>query len=170
MGKAKKKKEKKKQQAAQTKSGKSTVAVNRKAGFDYKLGDDVIAGIELTGTEVKSLRNGQANLKGSYAKIINDEIFLMNCHISEYKFGNRNNHDPWRVRKLLLHKSEIEWLEKELQLKKLTLVATKIFFKGNWAKVKLALAEGKKHSDKRSDLKKKAQERDIQQALKRYNG
>ncbi len=173
MGKAKKKIEKKKKKAAggaQTSSGKATVAVNRKAGFDYKLKEDIVAGIQLTGTEVKSVRNGQVNLKGAFVRIIKDEAFLFGCHISEYKHGNIHNHKPDRERKLLLHKKEIEWLESEVKLKNLTIVPTKVFFKKNWAKVKLALGEGKKKSDKRTDLKRKDQQREIDQALKRYNG
>lgn len=168
MGKAKKKIKKKKDKAAQTKSGLATVTTNRRARFDYKLGDDVIAGIVLTGTEVKSLRNCQASLSGAYVKVIKGEAFLLNCNIPEYKFGNRNNHKPMRERKLLLNRKEIEWLEYEVNAKNRSLVPTKIFFKGNYAKLKLAVAEGKKKSDKRTDLKKKAQNREIDQAMKKY--
>lgn len=167
MAKPKKKKhkaKKKKDDASQIQSG--TVASNRKAAFDFKLEDDIVAGIVLTGTEVKSLRNGQAQLKGSYAKIIDGEVFLHNCHIPEYKHGNIHNHEPWRVRKLLLNRREIDKLEAAMQQKRQTLLATKIFFKRSLAKVKLALGTGKKVHDKRTDLKKRAQEREIQQALK----
>jgi SsrA-binding protein len=163
MGRAKKKLEKKKQ--AQTTSGKATVATNKKAGFDFHLDKEIVAGIVLTGTEVKSLRQGKVQLKGAYAKIIDGEVFLFNCHISEYEHGNRYNHEPLRAKKLLLKRYEIDKLEGELQRTNKTLVASKIFFKKNRAKVALHLAEGKKLYDKRADLKKKSQDRDIRRAL-----
>jgi SsrA-binding protein len=143
----------------------ATVASNRKAHFDYHLGKEIVAGMVLQGTEVKSVRAGNVQLRNAYAKIIDDEIFLFNCVIAEYKHGNRHNHDPDRAKKLLLKKYEIERLAHEMQLKNLTLVASKVFFKRNYAKCLLHLAEGKKKGDKRESLKKRDQQRDINRAL-----
>lgn len=172
MGRAKKQIEKKKKKAAekqaQTKSGSATVARNKKANFDFHLGKDIIAGMVLKGPEVKSLRFGNLQLKAAYAKIIDGEVFLFNCHISEYKFANRFNHDPDRPKKLLLNRYEIERLELEMAKSNKTLVASKIFFKKNRAKCLLHLAEGKNRGDKRADLKKRQQNLDVQRALKDY--
>ena len=167
MGRAKKKIEKKKKQA-ETKSGSATVAQNRKARFDYKLGKDILAGMVLEGSEVKSLRLGNVQLRGAFAKIIKGEVWLFNCHIAEYEFANQFNHDPDRPKKLLLNAYEIERLEHELKTTNQTLVATKVFFKKNFAKVNLSLAEGKKKADKRDTLKKRSQELDIKRATDRY--
>lgn len=142
-------------------AGSSTVARNRKASFDFHLGKEFIAGIVLQGTEVKSVRNGQVQLKGAYAKVIDGEVFLFNCHIAEYAYGNRYNHEPLRAKKLLLNKDEIFKLEQKIKLSNQTLVASKIFFKGNYAKVLLHLAEGKQKGDKREALKKKDLRREI---------
>ena len=172
MGRAKKQIAKKKKKAeqlkAQTKSGSATVARNKKAGFDFNLGKDIIAGIVLQGSEVKSLRLGNAQMKGAFAKIIDDEVFLFNCHISEYKHANRNNHQADRVRKLLLNRIEIDKLSHEIAKSNQTLVASKIFFKKNKAKVLLHLAQGKNKGDKRESLKKRQVNLDIQTALKQY--
>ena len=172
MGRAKKKIEKKKKAAelgkSQTATGSATVARNKKAGFDFKLGKDIIAGVVLQGSEVKSLRLGNAQMKGAFAKIIDGEVFLFNCHISEYKFANKNNHEPERVRKLLLNRIEIDRLEHEMAKTNQTLVASKIFFKQNKAKVLLHLAEGKTKGDKRQTLKKRQQDMDIKRAIKDY--
>lgn len=172
MGQAKKKLEKKKKQAgkfsAQTTTGSATVARNKKAGFDFKLGKDIVAGIILQGSEVKSLRLGNAQMKGCFAKVIDDEVFLFGCHISEYKHANINNHAPERVRKLLLNRIEIERIKMELAKTNQTLVASKIFFKKNRAKVLLHLAEGKNKGDKRQTLKKRQQDMDIKRAVKDY--
>lgn len=172
MGRAKKQIEKKKKKAeakqAQTKSGSATVAQNRKARFDFHLGKDIVAGVVLEGSEVKSLRLGNVQLQGAFAKILNGEPWLFNCKIAEYKFSNRFNHDPERPKKLLLNRYEIERLEHELQTTNKTLVASKVFFKANKAKVLLHLAEGKTRGDKRADLKRKDQELDIKRALRDY--
>ncbi len=172
MGRAKKQLEKKKKKldtkAAQTKSGSATVARNKKAGFNFHLGKDIIAGMILEGSEVKSLRLGNIELQGAFAKIIKGEVWLFNCRISEYKYANRFNHDPERPKKLLLNRYEIERLELELQKTSQTLVASKVFFKGNRAKALLHLAEGKNKADKRDDLKRKQQKMDIDRALKDY--
>lgn len=172
MGRAKKQIEKKKKKVeklkAQTASGSATVARNKKAGFDFKLGKDIIAGIVLQGSEVKSLRLGNAQMKGAFAKIIDGEVFLFNCNISEYSHANIFNHQPDRVRKLLLNRIEIERLEHEMGTKNQTLVASKLFFKSNRAKVLLHLAEGKNKGDKRETLKKRQQNMDIKRAIKDY--
>ncbi len=167
MGRAKKKIEKKKQQA-QTKSGSATVARNKKAGFDFHLGKEIVAGVVLTGPEVKSVRLGHVQMKGAYAKIIDGELWLFNCQITEYKYAKHVAHQVDRAKKLLLKRYEIDRLELEMQKSNQTLVASKVFFMKNFAKVLLHLAEGKKQYDKRDDLRKKQQNRDIQRALKNY--
>jgi len=141
--------------------GSATVARNRKASFDFHLGKEFVAGIVLQGTEVKSVRNGQVQLKGAYAKVIDGEVFLFNCHIAEYAFGNRYNHEPLRAKKLLLNRDEISKLEQKIKLNNQTLVASKIFFKRNYAKVLLHLAEGKQKGDKREAIKKKDMQREL---------
>jgi SsrA-binding protein len=163
MAKDKKKKVKKTKNQAQTKTGKSVVASNKKASYDFHLDKEYIAGIVLQGTEVKSLRNCEAQIKGAFAKIIEGELWLFNCHIPEYKYGNRNNHDPNRAKKLLMKKNEILKIQQEIQLKRRALVVSKLFFKSNYAKVVLHLAEAKKNYDKRETIKKK----DIQRELDR---
>ena len=142
------------------------VCENRKARHDYFIHETYEAGIELQGTEVKSLRDGRANLKDSFASIESGECFLENMHISPYRQGNMFNHDPLRKRKLLLHKSEILKLFGETRQKGFTLVPLKIYFKHGRAKVELALASGKHTYDKREDLKKKADNREVERALK----
>ncbi len=120
------------------------VTQNKKAFFDYSIDETVEAGIVLTGTEVKSLRDGKANLKDSYVIIKNNEAFLLNCHISPYTHGNIMNHDPLRTRKLLLHKKELEKLQGKTAQKGYSLIPLKIYFKGSHAKVEVGLARGKK--------------------------
>ena len=142
------------------------VCENRKARHDYFIHEAYETGIELQGTEVKSLRAGRANLKDSFATIENGEIFLENMHISPFEQGNIFNHDPLRKRKLLLHKSEILKLFGETRQKGFTLVPLKIYFKHGRAKLELALASGKHNYDKREDLKKKADKREMERALK----
>lgn len=142
------------------------VCENRKARHDYFIHEAYETGIELQGTEVKSLRAGRANLKDSFATIENGEIFLENMHISPFEQGNIFNHDPLRKRKLLMHKSEIMKLFGETRQKGYTLVPLKIYFKHGRAKLELALASGKHNYDKREDLKKKADKREMERALK----
>ncbi len=169
MGRAKKQLEKKKKKAeklkAQTASGSATVAQNRKARHDFHLGKEIIAGIVLEGSEVKSLRLGLVQMRGAYAKFIDSELWLLNCHISEYKYANQFNHNPDRAKKLLLKRYELSRLELELQKTQQTLVASKIFFRKNKAKVILHLAEGKKSYDKREDLKRRQLDRDVARIL-----
>jgi len=139
------------------------IGTNRKANFQYELLDRLEAGMVLLGTEVKSLRDSKVNLQESYARFIKDELWLLNCHISEYKYGNLNNHDPLRERKLLLSKRELKKLKSKLQEKGLTLVPVKIYFKSSRIKLELAVAKGKKLYDKRETIKK----RDTERKLKR---
>src|SRR5690606_29907619 len=130
-------------------NGAMTVATNRKAWHDYHIEETFEAGIALTGTEVKSLRRGQANLRDRYAQIKDGEVFLYNAHISPYEFGNRFNHEPTRTRKLLLHRDEIRRLIGKLREGGTTLVPLRIYFTPRGvAKVELALARGKKKWDK----------------------
>ncbi len=142
--------------------------LNRKVNFDYEILDTFEAGIVLTGTEIKSIRLGKCNLKDSYAIIKNNEIFILNMHISQYEQGNRFNHDETRTRKLLMHKKEILKLRDKLEIEGFTLVPIKLYFKGSKAKLLIGLAKGKKNYDKRESIKKKDIERQIAKDLKRY--
>lgn len=136
---------------------------NRKARFDYTILEEIEAGMVLKGTEVKSIKDGKANIKDSYAIIKNGEVYLLNMHISEYKEGNIFNHEETRTRKLLLHKKEILKLRDKVDLQGLTLIPLKVYFKKNKAKVLLGLAKGKKTYDKRESIK----ERDIKRNLEK---
>ncbi len=142
------------------------IATNKKAYHDYHIEESYEAGIMLKGTEVKSLREGRANLKDSFARVENEEIFLYNCHISPYSHGNIANHDPLRTRKLLMHKGEIQRLMGKMMQKGYTLLPLKIYFKDGKAKVELALAKGKKQYDKREDIKKRDAAREMEKAFK----
>ncbi|MCG8606005.1 SsrA-binding protein SmpB [bacterium] len=142
------------------------IATNRKARHEYHILDTWEAGMVLVGTEVKSLRDGKANLKDSYANVKNGEIFLHHTHISPYSHGNMNNHDPLRIRKLLMHKKEIKKLIGKVEEKGLTLVPLKLYFKNGKAKIQLALAKGKKIYDKRQDIAKRDSERELKRQLK----
>ena len=142
------------------------IAANRKALRDYFVLERVEAGIELRGTEVKSLRAGRANLKDSYARVMNGEVFLLGAHISEYEQGNRNNHPPKRDRKLLLHKRQIMRLNSKISERGLTLVPLRMYFKSGKAKVELGLARGKRMHSKREDLRKRVLDREMEKALK----
>ncbi|MBE6149712.1 MAG: SsrA-binding protein SmpB [Firmicutes bacterium] len=141
---------------------------NRKANFDYEIIDTYEAGIVLTGTEIKSIRDGKANLKDSYAIIKNNELFLLNMHISSYEQGNRFNHEETRTRKLLMHKKEILKLRDKLEIEGYTLIPIKLYFKGSIAKIQIGLAKGKKNYDKRESIKKKDMERQLAKDLKNY--
>lgn len=139
---------------------------NRKARHDYFIHETFEAGIELKGTEVKSLRVGKANLKDSYGVIKDGEIFVEHIHISPYEQGNIFNHDPLRKRKLLMHKKEIIKLFSKTREKGFTLVPLKIYFKNGRAKMELALASGKHNYDKRAALAEKSAKRDVERAMK----
>ncbi len=142
------------------------VSQNKKAYHDYFILDTYEAGIELKGTEIKSVRKGSVNLKDSFIRIKNNEAFIENMHIAPYEQGNRFNHQPLRTRKLLLHKKEIRKLQKQIKEDGLTVVPTKLYFNSSKLKVEIALARGKKLHDKREDLKAKDAKRDIEKALK----
>ena len=150
----------------QPQAGIKIIAENRKARHEYFILDTYEAGIALTGTEVKSLRAGKANLKDSYGEIKNGEVFIQNMHISPYEQGNIFNHDALRPRKLLLHKAEIVKLFSKTREKGFTLVPLKVYFKQGRAKVELALASGKHNYDKRRDLTEKAVRRDVEREFK----
>jgi len=149
--------------------GIKVIAENRKAFHDYYIEDRVEAGIILTGTEIKSIRNGRVNLKDSYARLDNGEVWVHQMHISPYEQGNRFNHDPLRLRKLLLHRSEINKLIGKIQQQGLTLIPIKIYLKKGMAKVELAVGQGKKNYDKRQALAEREGKRDIERALRDRN-
>jgi SsrA-binding protein len=141
--------------------------VNRKARHEYHIDDTYEAGIALSGTEIKSIRAGKANLQDSYARIENGELVLYNMHISPYEQGNRFNHEPKRPRKLLMHKREIMRLFGQTREKGFSLIPLKVYFKnGKWAKVELALARGKKQYDKREDIAARDAQRDMDRAIR----
>jgi SsrA-binding protein len=142
------------------------VCQNRKAFFDYHIEETIEAGVSLLGTEVKSLREGKANLKDGYVLVKDSEAFLLNCHISPYSHGNIMNHEPLRTRKLLLHRKEIERLAGRVQAKGITLIPLKIYFKGSVAKVEIGLAKGKRLYEKRETIKEREARRDIERAMK----
>jgi SsrA-binding protein len=146
--------------------GIKPVASNRKAYHDYFIEETLEAGIALVGTEVKSLRSGRITLRDSYAEIRGGELFLVGVHISPYEQGNVWNHDPMRVRKLLLHRREIERLEGRVNERGYSVVPTKVYFKDGRAKVELGLAHGKKLYDKRADMAKRDAQRDMERSLK----
>ena len=137
------------------------IGTNRKANFEYEILNRFEAGIVLVGTEVKSLRDAKVNLTDAYGKFQNDELWLVNAHINEYKFGNLNNHDPLRKRKLLMNRKELKKIKAQLEEKGLTLVVTKIYFKNSRIKVEIALGRGKKLFDKRESVKKRETERKL---------
>jgi SsrA-binding protein len=144
---------------------KKSVARNPKATHDYHILDTWETGIVLTGTEVKSLRNGKASIREAYARVKNGEVFLEGMNITPYEQGNRYNHDPVRTRKLLLHRREIEKLIGAVEQRGLTLVPLELYFKNGRAKVALALGKGKKQHDKREAIKRKIQEREVARAV-----
>ena len=142
------------------------VAQNRKAFHDYFIEETLEAGIMLKGTEVKSLRDGKANLKDSYVLIKESEAFLLNCHISPYSHGNIMNHDPLRTRKMLLHKKEITRLQGKMAQKGYSLIPLKLYFKNSHVKVEIGLAKGKKQYEKRETIRKKEADREIERTMK----
>ena len=148
-------------------SSSSRIAIrNRRARHEYEVLDKYEAGIVLTGTEVKSLRAGKANLQDAFARFDRGELWLYNLHISPYEQGNRFNHDPLRPRKLLLQKRELRNLVGQVEQKGLTLIPLDIYFTRGIAKVTLALARGKQLHDKRDDLRRRSAEREMERAYK----
>jgi len=149
--------------------GYKIVSDNRQARFLYEILETYEAGIELRGTEVKSIRQGKINLRDGYALIRNGEAWLYNVHISPHQSASQIfNHDPRRTRKLLLHAEEIRKLIGQVEQKGLTLVPLKVYLKRGWLKVTIGLARGKKLHDKREDLKRKQEKREIERAVKNY--
>lgn len=155
------------------KKGKESVEIvsrNRRAGHDYELLDRYEAGLALTGTEIKSVRQHKVSLQRSFVQPRNGELWLMEANIAPYKEGNRENHEPTRPRKLLLHRREINKIIDALQTKGMTMVPTKLYIKDGWAKVEVALARGKKLYDKRQDIARRDAERRIERALREKYG
>ncbi len=151
--------------AKKRKAAPGDVATNRQAAFRYHLLERLEAGIELQGSEVKSLRDGAVQLKDAYAEVRDGEVWLQRMHIAPYKPAARENHDPERPRKLLLHRREIERLVGKTAERGLTIVPTRVYFKGPRAKVEIALARGKEQRDKRRTIKERDQRREIERAL-----
>lgn len=147
-------------------TGKKVVAQNKRATFEYELLTKYEAGLVLQGTEIKSIRNNQVSLQRSYIQAREDELWLIEAHIAEYKHGNRDNHDPVRPRKLLLKRREIRHILDSLQQKGLTCVPTMLYLKDGRAKIEIALARGKKLHDKRDSVAKRDSERQIERALR----
>lgn len=138
-------------------------AKNKKAFFDYEILETFEAGVQLKGTEVKSVKDARVSLKEAFVKIVGNEVFLVNAHIPEYLQGNRNNHEPTRSRKLLMHRRQIDRLSGKIKEAGLTLVPLKIYLKNRLIKLEIALAKGKKTHDKRASIK----ERDLQREMGR---
>lgn len=149
------------------KASPGTAIVNRKAFHDYHILEKFEAGLELLGTEVKSIRGGNANLLDNYAQIKNGEVWVHQLHIGPYKHGNIMNHEPLRPRRLLLHKREISRLIGKTQQQGLTLIVLRLYWKGNWLKAELGLVQGKKLYDKRQAVAERDVKRQIQRAIRR---
>jgi SsrA-binding protein len=147
-----------------------TIARNRKAFHDYDILDKFVAGIELKGTEVKSLRAGKANLLDSYAHCQQGEIFILHMHISPFEHGNLFNHDPYRKRKLLFHRKQIDKLCSEVSKKQLTLVPLSLFFDRQWVKVEIGLCKGRKKYDKRQKIAAEESKRRLKKVMKSFKG
>jgi SsrA-binding protein len=148
-------------------SGEKIIAQNKTARLNYFIDDTYEAGIALVGTEVKALREGKANLKDSYALVKDGEVFVHEMHISPYTFGNRQNHDPLRVRKLLLHKGEIKRLYGKSRERGLALIPLKLYFKSGKVKLEIGVGRGKKLYDKRESLRDKDDRREMQRGMRR---
>ena len=141
---------------------------NKKAYFDYEILQEFTAGIILTGPEIKSVRSGNINLKGAYVSIQNGEAFLKNAHISKYPYDQNQEYDPFRIRKLLLNKRELEKTENQLNTQGVSMVALSIGLVGRLAKLQIGLARGKKKHDKRENIKKRDQKRQMDRVMKNY--
>ena len=156
-----------KTQQGKARPGRKVIATNRRARHDYTIEDTFEAGVMLTGTEVKSLREGRASLTDGYAMITDGEVWLHGVHIPEYARGTWTNHEPRRIRKLLLHRKEIERLERSTHEGGLTLVPLSLYFSDGRAKIELALARGRRTYDKRHELAKRDAAREVERALRR---
>jgi SsrA-binding protein len=146
--------------------GIKIIATNKKAYHEYFIDEVYEAGLVLQGTEVKSIRAGQVSIKEAYCRVRNGEVFVENMNVSPYEQGNRENHDPLRVRKLLLHHDEIDKLIKKVEEKGLSLVPTKVYFKDRRAKLEIGVGRGKKLYDKRETLKRKQADRETSRAIR----
>jgi len=144
------------------------ISTNKKAFGDYNIFEKYTAGIVLCGTEIKSIRKGGVNLKDSFCRVEEMEVFLYNCHIAPYEQGNRHNHEAERIRKLLLNKSEIIKMLGKIKKENYTIIPLQMYLENGWAKLEIALAKGKKLHDKRDDIAKKTQMRDIDRLKKNY--
>lgn len=142
------------------------LATNKKASHDYQIEDTMEAGLELTGTEIKSVRARRLNLKDGFVRIRNNQAYLENVHISEYKQGNQFNHDPLRNRRLLLHKKQIQYLQEFQQEKGMAIVPLKVYLKRGFAKVLIGLGRGKHNYDKRETIKRRDQDRELARLTK----
>jgi SsrA-binding protein len=152
--------------AKSSNQGIKVIATNRRARFDYDLLDRFEAGIVLTGSEIKAVRNNQVSLQQSYVRSHRSELWLMDAHIAPYEFADHEEQDPKRPRKLLLHRRELNKIIDALTVKGLTMVPTKIYLKDGWAKLEIALARGRKHFDKRANIAKRDAERQVERALR----
>ena len=148
------------------KKGIKVVATNRRAGRDYAFLEKYEAGIALTGTEIKSVRAGNISLQGSFVQARGDELYLLEAHIAPYERAGYESHNPTRPRKLLLHRREIRKIMTALTTKGLTMIPTRVYLKGGWAKVEVALARGKKRYDRRAELAKRDASRQVERALR----
>jgi SsrA-binding protein len=146
-------------------SSEKLITDNKKARFDYIVEETFEAGIQLTGSEVKSMRQGQVNLKDSYIAFVNGEAYLQNAHISIYRASSYNNHEPERLRKLLMHKIELEDIERSIREKGYTCIALRLYFKNSRVKIEIGLAKGRKHGDKRSLIKERDIKREISKEM-----
>jgi len=151
---------------AKKEGSQKIICQNKMARLNYSIDDTYEAGMALVGTEVKALRDGRANLKDSYALVQNGEVFLYDMHIGAYTYGNRANHEPLRARKLLLHKREIKRLYGKSQEKGLTLIPIKLYFKAGKVKVEIGVGKGKKLYDKREDIKKRDDLREVERGVR----
>jgi SsrA-binding protein len=148
-------------------AGEKTVATNRRAGFDYSILKTYEAGLALTGTEIKSIRDGHISIREAYVRPEDGEMYLVGAHIAQYAPAAFRNHDPTRTRKLLMHRREIHELEREATTSSATIIPLRVYLKAGRAKLELALARGKRKYDKRQDIAKRDADRDIQRALRR---
>jgi SsrA-binding protein len=148
------------------KTGKKPLAVNRKARYNYTVDDSLECGIELRGTEVKSMKERSFSFSDAYAKIDNGELWLVGLHVTPYKFGNIYNHEPDRTRKLLVHRQEIKRLSRKVNERGLTLVPLSFYLKRGMVKLELGICRGKRMVDKRQDIKRRDQKRDAERALR----
>jgi len=153
--------------AKRSEDGRKVVTTNRRARYDYQIDEVIETGIALTGTEIKSVRDGRVNLQEAYAVIENDEVWLLGMHISPFEQASELfNHDPTRPRKLLLHRRQIDYLRRQLQQKGYTLIPLRVALKRGWAKVDIGLAKGKREYDKRQSISERDSKRRIDRALR----